>query len=156
VPSSRARAADIKLLVGATVAVLLAGFFIAGGVFVATRSKGGVVCGQLNIGSATDIRERLQDGGPEFRTGGANCGFWLALADGNIVAYKVEQPQNCALQLKRDHWECGKQTVPVEGLAQYDVSIQTVGQTDSVIIDLLPPGAAPSTTTVTSAPANAP
>ncbi|MDQ1381149.1 MAG: hypothetical protein QOJ71_1868, partial [Actinomycetota bacterium] len=74
----------------------------------------------------------------------------------NIVAYKVDQPQNCALQLKRDHWECGSQTVPADGLARYDVSIQPVGQTDSVIIDLLPPGSAPSTTTVTNAPANSP
>jgi hypothetical protein len=152
VPSSRARAADIKLLISATVAVLLAGFFIAGGVFIATNSKGSVVCGQLNIGSATNVRQTLQNGGPYFQTGGAGCGFWLALADGNIVAYKVDQPQNCSLQLKRDHWECGSQTVPAEGLARYDVSIQTVGQTDSVIIDLLPPGSAPSTTTVTNAP----
>jgi hypothetical protein len=140
------------LLISATVAVLLAGFLVAGGVFVATRSKGSVVCGQLNIGSATDVRQKLQGGGPYFQTGGAACGFWLALADGNIVAYKVAQPQGCSLQLKRDHWECGSQTVPVESLAQYDVSIQTVGQTDSVIIDLLPPGAEPTTTTTANSP----
>jgi hypothetical protein len=156
VPSSRARAADIKLLVSATVAVLLAGFFIAGAALIATRSKGSVVCGQLNIGSATDVRQKLQSGGPYFQTGGAACGFWLALADGNIVAYKVAQPQGCSLQLKRDHWECGSQTVPDESLAQYNVSIQTVGQTDSVIIDLLPPGVSSTTTATTTAPANAP
>ncbi len=123
--------------------------------FVATRSKGNVVCGQLNIGSATNVRQILQKGGPYFQTGGAGCGFWLALADGNIVAYEVDQPRGCALQLKRDHWECGSETVAVDGLAQYDVSIQTVGQTDSVIIDLLPPGVSSSTTTVTAAPTNA-
>jgi hypothetical protein len=154
VASSRARASDIKLLISATVAVLLAGFFIAGAAFVATRSKNSVVCGVLNIGSATDVRQTLQNGGPYFQTGGAGCGFWLALSDGDIVAYKVEQPQNCKLQLKRDHWQCGSQTVPVDDLAQYGVSIQTVGQTDSVIIDLLPPGV--SSTTITTAPANAP
>ncbi len=149
--SSRARSADIKLIVGATVGVLLAGFLIAGGAFVATRSKGSVVCGQLNIGSATDVRNTLESGGPYFQTGGAGCGFWLALADGNIVAYKVSQPQKCALKLKRDHWECGSQTVAPADLAQYPVSIQTVAQTDSVVIDLVPPGASPSTsTTVTS------
>ena len=105
-----------------------------------TRSKGSVVCGQLNIGSATDVRNTLQSGGPYFQTGGAGCGFWLALADGDIVAYKVEQPQQCTLKLKGDHWECGARRSPVADLAQYPVSIQTVGQTDSVIMDLLPPG----------------
>ena len=147
--SSRARASDIKLIIGATVGVLLAGFLIAGAAFVATRSKGSVVCGQLNIGSATDVRQTLQDGGPYFQTGGAGCGFWLALEDGDIVAYKVAQPQNCSLELKRDHWQCGSSTVTVDGLTRYPVSIQTVGQTDSVIIDLLPPGVATSTTSST-------
>ncbi len=149
--SSRARASDIKLLIGATVAVLLAGFFIAGAALVATRSSGNVVCGVLNIGSATDVRQTLQNGGPYFQTGGAGCGFWLALSDGDIVAYRVEQPQNCKLQLKRDHWDCGGQTVPAEGLATYPVSIVTVGQADSVVINLLPPGATTTTTSTTVA-----
>jgi len=118
---------------------------------VATRGGGNIVCGQLNIGSATDVRNTLQNGGPYFQTGGAECGFWLALADGNIVAYKVEQPQNCKLKLKRDHWTCGPQTVDPSGLAQYPVSIQTVGITDSVIINLLPPGTEPTTLPGTTA-----
>ncbi len=147
--SSRTRSADIKLIVGATVGVLLAGFLIAGAAFIATRSTGSVVCGQLNIGSATDVRQTLQNGGPYFQTGGAGCGFWLALADGDIVAYKVEQPQTCALKLKGDHWECGSRTVEVADLAQYPVSIQTVGQTDSVVVDLLPPQISTTTTTGT-------
>ena len=153
--SSRARSSDIKLIVSATVGVLLAGFLIAGAALVATRSKS-VVCGQLNIGSATDVRNTLDTGGPYFQTGGAGCGFWLALADGNIVAYKVEQPQNCSLQLKRDHWKCGDQTLEAADLATYPVSIQTVGQTDSVIVNLLPPGVIAASTTLppeTTAPA---
>jgi hypothetical protein len=79
VASPRARSSDIKLIVSATVAVLLAGFLIAGGILVATRGSGSVACGQLNLGSATDIRKNLQDGGPSFNSSGANCGFWLAL-----------------------------------------------------------------------------
>ena len=146
--SSRARSSDIKLIVSATFAVILAGLFVAGGIFVATRGSGNVVCGQLNIGSATDVRQKLTSGGSYFQTGGAGCGFWLALSDGNIVAYKVEQPQNCSLQLKRDHWECGSQTRDPASLATYPVSIQTIGQTDSVFVDLIPPGLGVTTTTV--------
>jgi hypothetical protein len=141
------RSSDIKLIAAATVAVLLVGFFIAGAALIATRGSGSVVCGQLNIGSASDVRQKLQDGGPYFQTGGANCGFWLALADGDIVAYKVEQPDGCTLQLKRDGWKCGDRTnVDPAGLATYPVSIQTVGTTDALIVDLVPPGVGPTTT----------
>lgn len=150
--SSRARSADIKLLVAATVGVLLAGFFIAGAALIATRGSGNVVCGQLDIGSATDIRNTLDNGGPYFQTGGAGCGFWLALSDGDIVAYKVTQAQNCSLKLKRDHWECGGDTVDPADLERYPVSIQTVGQTDSVVIDLLPPGTITTTVPGGTAP----
>ena len=146
--TSRARASDIKLIVSATVAVVLAGLFVAGGILVATRGGGNVVCGRLNIGSATDIRQKLDDGGPYFQSGGASCGFWLALADGDIVAYKIEQPQNCVLQLKRDHWKCGSLTLQPADLAQYPVSIQAIGQTDSVFVDLIPPGLGITTTTL--------
>jgi hypothetical protein len=52
--------------------------------------------------------------------------------------------------LKRDHWECSGTTVDAADLAQYPVSIQTVGQTDSVVVDLVPPGAATTTTTTTT------
>ena len=95
--------------------MLLVGFFIAGAALVATRGGGNVVCGQLNIGSAADIRNSLETGGPYFQTGGAGCGFWLALDDDDIVAYKAEQPladkSTCTLKCERDHWECGRQTI---------------------------------------------
>jgi hypothetical protein len=147
------------LIASATVAVLLVGFFIAGAALIATRSKGAVVCGQLNIGSAADVRQKLQDGGPYFTTGGARCGFWLALQDGDIVAYKVEQPENCTLVLKREGWKCGDRTqIDAATLATYPVSIQTFGTTDAVIVDLVPPGATsttanPNVTTTLPAPA---
>ena len=151
--SSRARSSDIKLIVSATVGVLLAGFLIAGAAFVATRSSGSVVCGDLNIGSAADIRNGLETQGSEFQTGGADCGFWLALQNGNIVAYRVPQPSGCTLTLhdRGTRWTCGGQTIAATDLAQYPVSIQTVGQTGSVIVDLLPPGIATSTTVTTVA-----
>ncbi len=146
------RAADVKLIVGATVAVLLVGFFIAGAALIATRGGGNIVCNQLNIGAASDVRRTLQSGGPYFQTGGAGCGFWLALDDNDIVAYKVRQPSGCTLKLKRDHWECGNVTVPPADLVSYPVTIKTVGGVDAVIIDLTPAPAAPTTATASSLP----
>jgi len=140
--SSRSRNSDIKLLVASTVGVLMAGFLIAGGILVATRGGKSTVCPQLNIGAVADIRRTLLNGGPTFQTGGAGCGFWLALADGEIVAYKVTQPAgaaDCTLKLKRDHWECGGNVVAAAGLAQYPVETKTIDRIDAVIVDLRPP-----------------
>jgi hypothetical protein len=146
------RASDVKLIVGATVAVLLAGFFIAGAALVATRGGGNVVCNELNVGAASDIRRTLQNGGPYFQTGGAGCGFWLALDDNDIVAYKVKQPSGCTLKLKRDHWECGGVTVPASELVSYPVTIKTLQNIDAVIVDLRPAPEAPTTTRASSPP----
>jgi hypothetical protein len=134
------RSSDIKLIVSATVAVVLIGLFVAGALLLATKGGGNVVCGPLNLGSASDIRHRLQDGGPYFEPGAVSCGFWLALADDNIVAYKVDQPGSCPLQRKRDHWQCGSKTVDAADLAQYPVSIRRFNATDSVFVDLTPTG----------------
>jgi hypothetical protein len=151
VPASRARSADIKLIAAATVGVLLAGFLIAGAALVATRGSGNVVCGRVNIGSASDIRKNLQDQGPTFRTNGAACGFWLALADGDIVAYRAKQPSGCTLNLRdrATRWVCGGDDVDPSTLATYPVSIQKFGTVDAVIVDLVPPGASTTTTAAT-------
>jgi len=144
---SERRKGDIKVLVGATVAVLLLGGFIAGAAIVTTRGANGVECGQLDIGLATDVRNNLNQG-PYFVTGGAACSFWLALANSDIVAYKAVQPSGCTLLIKPNHWSCGGRTVPASGLAQYPLSIQTVHSEDAVIVNLTTP---PSSST-TNAP----
>lgn len=143
-PLDPKRKGDIKVIVGATVAVLLVGFFIFGAMIVTTRGGQGVQCGRLNIGLATDVRNNLNDG-PYFQTGGGHCGFWLALDNAAIVAYKAEQPSGCTAQLKRDHWDCGGRTIPAQRLAQYPVSITTVNGVDAVIVNLGTP--APTSTT---------
>lgn len=141
-PIDPKRAGDIKVLVGATIAVLLLGFFVAGAALVTTRGNQGIQCGQLNIGLATGVRDNL-GGGPYLQTGGGNCTFWLALDNGDIVAYRAIQPSGCTLQLRLDHWDCGGETVPTDTLAQYPVSIQTVHGVDAVIVNL----GTPSTST---------
>ena len=134
-PSDR-RKGDIKVLVGATIAVLLLGGFIAGAAIVTTSGSKGVECGQLTVGLASDIRNNLEGGGPYFVTGGARCGFWLALQNGDIVAYKALQPSGCTLKLRLDHWSCGSETAPVARIAQYPLSIQTVHSEDALIVNL--------------------
>jgi hypothetical protein len=129
------RKGDIKIVVGATIAVLLVGFFIAGAALVTTRGQGGVECGQLNLGLASGVRAPLENG-PYPQTGGGRCTFWLALDNGNIVAYKAIQPQGCTAKWKLDHWECGGNAIEASSLAQYPVSIRTLSGVDSVIVNL--------------------
>ena len=133
-PSSRSRNSDIKLIVSATVAILLAGFFIAGALLVATRGSKSAVCAPLNLGHLTDVRKNLETQGPNFVTAGGECSAWIALDQGNIVAYKTRQP-GCTLVLKRDGWECDGNLVEPSTLAQVPVRIQRVGQVDAVVLD---------------------
>ena len=148
--TSRARSSDIKLIVSATVAVILAGLFIAGGMLIATSSGSkNPICGQLNVGKASDVQNRVQTQGPSFVTNGANCGFWLALDNGTIVAYRVRQPSGCSLNLRDrgTRWVCGGNDIAAADLQQYKVLYQTVGTTEAVIVDLSPPDPATTTTT---------
>jgi hypothetical protein len=142
------RKSDIKLVAGATVAVILVGLFIAGAMIVTTRGTDGAQCGQLNIGLASGVRTNL-DNGPYFQTGGGDCGFWLALDNGDITAYRAVQPATgCTLLWKGDHWECDGSATPVSELAQYPVTIQTQEGVDVVVVNLgtpQPSGATPTT-----------
>ena len=148
------RSADVKLIAGATVAVLFVGFLIAGAALIATRGADSPVCPELNIGSAAGIRSGLEQGGPYPQTGGGGCTFWLALADGDIVAYRARQPQGCTVRWRRDHWECGGTRIDAADLAEYPVAIRTVAGIDAVIVDLRvrPAPTAPTTTTTSSPP----
>jgi len=143
VPFDAKRKGDVKVIVGATIAVLLVGFFIFGAMMV-TTGGGGPTCGQLNIGLATDVRNTLQNG-PYFQTGGGRCGFTLALENDNIVAYKVDQPSGCVALWKFDHWECDGRRIAASRLAKYPVYIKTIHQVDTVVVNLGTP--APSSTT---------
>ena len=149
VPLDSKRKGDIKVIVGATVAVLLVGGFIFAAMMVTTRGGSGPQCGQLDIGLATGVRSQLENG-PYFQTGGGRCGFTLALENDNIVAYKVEQPSGCTALWKFDHWECDGRPIAATRLAQYPVSIRTVNGVDTVEVNLGSPAPSSSTTAATS------
>lgn len=143
--TARQRAADIKLLVGATVGVLLAGGLIAVGLLVAT-DEGGPGCGRTLAGEAGELLDRLE-AGPSFLSGGGRCNVWLALDDGEVVAYRVRQPDGCTLDLRRNEFECDGRPVDTADLARYPVTIETKSGLDTYVVDL---GAEPADTTPTT------
>jgi hypothetical protein len=143
--SRRQRNADIKLIAAATVAVLLAGFVIAAGIYVATDSGSGPTCGELTY-DAADIRDRLEQSGPELRAIGGGCSFWLALDESDIVAYKVrEAGRDCVLEYKSE-FECGGEQVDLATIGRYPTRIVTRNEEDVLVIDLRPPSATSTAT----------
>ena len=143
-PLDSKRKGDIQVIVGASIAVLLVGFFIFGAMMMTSGGESSPTCGQLNIGLASDVRNTL-DNGPYFQTGGGRCGFTLALDNGDIVAYKAVQPSGCTAKWKFDHFDCSGRRIAASRLAKYPVSIQTHNGVDTVVVNLGTP--APSTTT---------
>ena len=141
------RKSDIKLVVGATVAVILVGLFVAGAMIVTTSGSTNATCGQLNIGLASGVRTNLERG-PYFTTGGGDCSFWLALDNGDITAYRaVQAASDCTLNWKGDHWDCGGIAAPASELEQYPVTIQTQDGVDVVVVNLGTPEPSGSTPT---------
>jgi hypothetical protein len=147
VRTRRQRNADLKLMLGAAVAIILAGSLIAIGFLVASNNDDRATCGRLPVGTADGVRSDLETGGPYFQTGGGGCGFYLALNDsGDIVAYAAKQP-DCTLRLERENFVCGNESVDVASLEKFPVSIEEHDKIDTVIVDLNPRSRTSTTTT---------
>jgi len=141
--SARQRAADMKLILGATAAVILAGGLIAIGIFVATNEKD-TSCGSVLAGPAARVLDDVA-AGPYLLTAGGQCSFWLALDDSEVVAYRVRQPSGCTLDIRRNAFVCGGEPVDTTELARYPVRTITCERDDYYVVDLAPEATTPST-----------
>jgi hypothetical protein len=138
VRTRRQRNAEWKLMLGAAVAIIIAGSLIAIGFVAASNNDSRTTCGRLPVGTADGIRSDLEAGGPYFQTGGGSCSFYLALDDsGDIVAYAADQP-HCTLKQKREKFVCDGKHVDVSTLEKFPVSIEEHDKIDVVIVDLNP------------------
>jgi hypothetical protein len=152
VAASRSRRTDdVVVLAAAVVAVLLVGALITAVLWFGSRGSDNPTCGSLNIGSADGIRADLEREGASFYTGGGDCGFWLAIEDGEIVAYRVVQPGGCTLTLRSgQRWACDDESRDPDELARYDVSIENIDDIEAIIVDLTPGRSDTTSTTATS------
>ena len=136
--SRRQRNADLKLLATLTAVVIGVGLFIAAALIVVTGDDDAVECGTLSLGSAEAVRDEVE-GGPAYRTGGGECGFWIALDEGDVVAYRTDQPAGCTLRVEAQQFTCGGELVDPGDLAQYPISIVTRDGVDAFVVDLESP-----------------
>jgi hypothetical protein len=138
VPGRRQRNSDLKVMLAAATAVVLVGLFIAGALIM-TTSSGEVSCGRLAVGPIEGIYDDVE-GGPSYIQGGGKCAAWVALEDGDIVAYKVRQPNGCRLLVEDGNLQCADGTrVAIDDLEEFPVSIETRNDIDTVVVDLSPP-----------------
>jgi hypothetical protein len=137
--SSSKRAGDLRLIVFSVFLVLAAGGLILTGILVSIRGGHSPTCARLSLGAVDSIRDELQ-GGPEFRTGGGACNFYLALDGGDVVAYKITLPgRDCTVRWHDDAYWCGSEQLTPDQLAQYPTTIETVGGFDTLVVDLRSP-----------------
>ena len=141
-----------EAVVVATIAVLLAGFVIGAGCSspsAAAVGSSAAACRSVPptrfATTSTTVRSSRRAG----PTAASGC----TLDEGDIVAYKVEQPDGCTLNVSREKFVCGDQPADLSTLAQYPVSIETIDDVDTVLVDLTDRPAsttAPPTSTSTS------
>ena len=138
--TKRQRRSDIQLIAFSAFLVVAAVGLLVWGFLAATGSDDSPTCGRLPMGSADDIRNQLENSAPYFRTGGGDCGFWLALDGGDIVAYQLHVPgRDCTVQYKKDGFRCGDEPIATSELATYPTTIETVDDVDTLVVDLRSP-----------------
>lgn len=160
------RKSDIRLLLGATIGVLLGGVIIAAAILAIT-SRGTVPTTRKPIafGLAAEVRKNVEKGGPINIAGASgDTGFWVALEYGELVALLVHQPkpQSCTLRWRgsKNTFLCDGRKVDATDLARYRSFVSKSGPTKGLYMvalrDVQPPPSATTTTTTTSAPAAGP
>lgn len=134
------RSSDLTLILLSAFAVLAAGALIAAGIWVTTaRGDRSTGCGLLRLGTADEVRARLEAGGPEYASAGASCDYWLALDAGDVVAYRTSLAgRDCTVRLGGGEFRCGDDPVPPEELEQYPLRVEDIDGVDVVVIDLRP------------------
>jgi len=137
-----ARKGDTRLLVGATLAVVVAGLVVAAAILLLTgRSGTPKLKKPTTFGVAKQVRANIEEGGPLLYAGtSGDTGFWIALEDGRLVAIVVQQPAlGCHVkwQATRDSFTCKGRKVRSTQLQRYQVTVPERGeQKGDFLVDL--------------------
>lgn len=129
------RQSDLRLLLGAAVAVLIGGVVVAAAILAVT--SGGAlpdIRRPQPFGSAADIGKKVQEGGPINMAGlSGDDGFWVALEHGERVALLVDQPgpPPCTLRWRgsKGTFTCNDRPVKIANLARFRSFTSRTGPT---------------------------
>ena len=124
-PAVPQRRSDIKLLLGAGIAVLLAGIVLAAAILAITaRGSSPSSKHPVPFGSEVDIHDRVRTGGPVNIAGlSGDDGFWVAIEDHELVALLVKQPKphHCTLRWRgsKNTFTCDDRPVASRNMARF-------------------------------------
>jgi hypothetical protein len=118
------RRADLRLLLGATIGVLLGGVIIAAAILAVTSRAGTPsIKHPISFGLAENVRKIVRDGGPVNITGPDGSGAWIAIEHGRLVALLVKQPapQSCTLRWRgsKNSFTCDGRRVSTTQMARF-------------------------------------
>ncbi len=146
------RKGDARVLVLATLAVLVFGLVVAALIlFITGRAKTPEIKGAIPFGYAKSIRQKAIDGGPFAYAGNSgDDGFWIAIEDGKLVALKIQKPGTADCNViwrgsKNTFKDCNNDSIRIDQLARYPVDVPTKGKHKGLLmVDLsttIPPPA---------------
>jgi hypothetical protein len=134
------RRGDTRVLVLATLAVVVVGLLIAAAILLVTgRAKTPEITGQVPFGFAKSLREKAKLDPFAFAGDTGDSGFWIALEDGELVALKIRKPGtrdcNVAWRGSRDTFEdCNGDPVRMDELARYPTEVPERGDQKGVLL----------------------
>ena len=123
---------DTRILVVATIAVVVAGLFVAAVLLLATGQGGSPKKYEpFNAGAAVDIKNLVKDGGPYYVPDpfGGSRSILFALEDGNVVALSTVVPntKDCRVRVKDEgkaFVDCHGDRLETTDLARYPTKVQ--------------------------------
>ena len=134
------RRGDIRLVIGATFAIVVAGLLVAGLILVVTgRPKTPGNEKPIRFGFAKSLAAKVREGGPvAFAGTSGDDGFWLALEHGRLVPLLVRQPgpPACVLRWRgsRDTFTCDGRSVTIGSLVRYSNEIPKRGDDKGIFL----------------------
>lgn len=127
------RRSDLRVLLGAAIAVIVGGILIAAAILAVTsRAKLPNAKVALPFGLAADIHMKVRDGGPVNIAGlSGDDGFWVTTENHKLVALLVDQPKPAACTLRwrgsKNTFTCDNKPVQSANLARYRSFTQAHG-----------------------------
>lgn len=108
------RHSDLRLLIGAGIALLVGGILVAAAILAITaRGKIPNVKVAQPFGLAAAVHDQVREGGPINIAGlSGDDGFWVAVENHQLVALLVHQPKPAACTLR---WRGSKNTFTCDG-----------------------------------------
>jgi hypothetical protein len=135
------RKGDTRVIVLATLAVLVFGLVIAAAILLVTgRAKNPQIKGSIPYGVAASLKRTVKDGGPfAFAGSTGDNGFWIALEDGKLIALKIQKPgtKGCNVRWrgsKNTFVDCHNQPIRMNQLARYPTSVATRGNDKGILL----------------------